>query len=151
MKLPSNRTINLNKRKANHPFDLETVTILVIEDDPNLQFLLEKGLSQSNRQILVASSNANLCSTLENQKIDLVLLDVALHKRDALLLCQEIRRAYAMPIIVLSAITEPALQTQALQLGANLYLTKPVRLAVLQESVRQLLAEYHSRCAMQSQ
>lgn len=99
--------------------------ILVIEDDVNINNLLSALLSANGYQVITAASCANGRMTYESHRPDLVILDLGLPDSDGITFLKEIRKESLTPVIVLSARIEEKDKVEALDLGANDYITKP--------------------------
>ena len=101
------------------------VRVLVIDDEPPIRKLLRMGLSTQGYEILEAS-NGKLALERLGDNPDLVILDLGLPDMQGLELLRMIRgRNESVPIVVLSSRGDEAGKVQALDLGADDYLTKP--------------------------
>jgi two-component system, OmpR family, KDP operon response regulator KdpE len=99
--------------------------VLVIDDEPPIRKLLRMGLSTQGYEILEAP-NGRTALDLLAQKPDLVILDLGLPDMQGLELLRMIRaRNEGVPIVVLSSRGDEAGKVQALDLGADDYVTKP--------------------------
>jgi len=99
--------------------------VLVVDDEPPIRKLLRMGLSTQGYDILEAA-NGRLSLELLAQKPDLVILDLGLPDMQGLDLLQMMRaRNESVPIVVLSSRGDEAGKVQALDLGADDYVTKP--------------------------
>jgi two-component system KDP operon response regulator KdpE len=99
--------------------------VLVIDDEPPIRKLLRMGLTAQGYEILEAP-NGKTSLELLGQKPDLVILDLGLPDMQGLDLLQMIRaRNESVPIVVLSSRGDEAGKVQALDLGADDYITKP--------------------------
>jgi two-component system KDP operon response regulator KdpE len=99
--------------------------VLVIDDEPPIRKLLRMGLSTQGYEILEASNGKRSLELLA-QNPDLVILDLGLPDMDGLELLRIIRaRNESVPIVVLSSRGDEAGKVQALDLGADDYVTKP--------------------------
>ena len=99
--------------------------VLVVDDEPPIRKLLRMGLSTQGYDILEAA-NAKASLELLAQKPDLVILDLGLPDMQGLDLLRTMRaRNESVPIVVLSSRGDEAGKVQALDLGADDYLTKP--------------------------
>ena len=100
--------------------------VLVIDDEPPIRKLLRMGLSAHGYEILEAPSGRIALEQLEQEKPDLVILDLGLPDIQGLDLLRMIRsRNESVPIVVLSSRGDEAGKVQALDLGADDYVTKP--------------------------
>ena len=99
--------------------------ILVIDDEPPIRKLLRMGLTTQDYEVLEASNGKTGLEMLV-QKPDLVILDLGLPDIQGLELLRTIRsRNEGVPIVVLSSRGDEAGKVQALDLGADDYVTKP--------------------------
>jgi two-component system KDP operon response regulator KdpE len=99
--------------------------VLVVDDEPPIRKLLRMGLSAHGYHTLEAS-NAKAALDLLAEKPDLVILDLGLPDADGHDLLRMIRaRNESVPIVVLSSRSDEAGKVQALDLGADDYVTKP--------------------------
>jgi two-component system KDP operon response regulator KdpE len=99
--------------------------VLVVDDEPPIRKLLRMGLSTQGYQVLEASSGKTALELL-GEKPDLVILDLGLPDVRGLDLLRTIRaRNEQVPIVVLSSRGDEAAKVQALDLGADDYVTKP--------------------------
>ena len=99
--------------------------VLVIDDEPPIRKLLKMGLTTQGYQILEAP-NAKAALALLSQEPDLIILDLGLPDIQGHELLRTIRaRNESVPIVVLSSRGDEAGKVQALDLGADDYVTKP--------------------------
>ena len=99
--------------------------VLVVDDEPPIRKLLRMGLSTQGYEILEAA-NGKASLELLAQKPDLVILDLGLPDMQGLDLLRMIRgRNESVPIVVLSSRGDETGKVQALDLGADDYVTKP--------------------------
>ena len=119
-----------------------SATILIVEDDPDLRYLLTQCLHKGNYQAVPVSSESEALRTLADHQIDLVLLDLSTvaSTRGQLSICQSIRRQYEGFIVVFGDLNPFDAKEYAQQLGADAYLSKPMRLADLYSCIQSLLA-----------
>jgi len=100
--------------------------VLVIDDEPPIRKLLRMGLSAHGYEILEAPNGRISLELLEQKKPDLVILDLGLPDMQGLELLRMIRaRNEGVPIVILSSRGDEASKVQALDLGADDYVTKP--------------------------
>ncbi|WP_315738672.1 MULTISPECIES: response regulator transcription factor [unclassified Bradyrhizobium] len=101
------------------------IKVLVIDDEPPIRKLLRMGLTTQGYEILEAS-NGRMALDLLGQEPALIILDLGLPDIDGLELLRTIRgRNEAVPVVVLSSRGDEAGKVQALDLGADDYITKP--------------------------
>jgi two-component system KDP operon response regulator KdpE len=99
--------------------------ILVVEDEPQLRFWLRRNLEQAGYDVREAEDGSNALREFAAFKPDVVLLDLMLPDMNGVDVCREVRRDHETPIIVLSALDEEKNKVEALDEGADDYLTKP--------------------------
>jgi two-component system, OmpR family, KDP operon response regulator KdpE len=113
--------------------------VLVIDDEPPIRKLLKMGLSTQGYQILEAT-NGKIALELLTQNPDLIILDLGLPDIQGHELLRAIRsRNESVPIVVLSSRGDEAGKVQALDLGADDYLTKPFGMEELLARMRAAL------------
>lgn len=98
--------------------------LLLVEDEAPIRTLMRMALTTAGYAALEMSDGRALIETLEQGGIDLILLDVMLPGEDGFTLLDKIRR-YQVPVIFVSARSQLADKVQALQAGADDYITKP--------------------------
>jgi two-component system KDP operon response regulator KdpE len=113
--------------------------VLVVDDEPPIRKLLRMGLSTQGYEILDAPSG-KVALELVAQKPDLIILDLGLPDIDGLELLRIMRQKNeGVPIVVLSSRGEEAAKVQALDLGADDYVTKPFGMDELLARIRAAL------------
>ena len=111
--------------------------VLVVEDEANICSFIETLLETNGYQALVAHTCSMGLTLFASHNPDLVILD--LPDRDGLELIRTVRQKYMTPIVVLSARTTEQDKIEALDLGANDYVTKPFGTGELLARVRAAL------------
>ena len=99
--------------------------ILIVEDEANIRSFIRANLETSDYQVLCAETCELGMMMYASHHPDLILLDLGLPDRDGMSLIQEVRETDTVPIIVLSARSNERDKVEALDLGANDYITKP--------------------------
>jgi len=113
--------------------------VLVIDDEPPIRKLLRMGLGTQGYDVLDAP-NGRAALELVAQKPDLVILDLGLPDIEGLELLRMVRERNAdVPVVVLSSRGEEAAKVQALDLGADDYVTKPFGMDELLARIRAAL------------
>lgn len=114
--------------------------ILVIEDENNIRSFARTILEANDYQVLTAETCQNGIMMFSSHRPDLVLLDLGLPDRDGLDFIRTIRgQQETIPVLVLSARAGETDKVEALDLGANDYITKPFSTAELLARVRAAL------------
>jgi len=119
-------------------------TILIVDDDPDIRESLAEqlGLSQEFAIQMAATGEAGVEAALAS-RADLVLLDVDLPDIDGREVCRRLRAAgVAAPVIMLTASSGDTETIQGLDSGANDYVTKPFKFAVLLARIRAQLRSH---------
>jgi two-component system KDP operon response regulator KdpE len=111
-------------------------TILVVDDEPPIRRFLRTSLSASGYRVLEAENAAGGMRLLAAEKPDLVILDLGLPDRSGLDLIPEIRKTSPVPIVVLSARHDERSKVEALDLGADDFVSKPFGMAELMARLR---------------
>ena len=125
--------------------------ILVVDDDPNVQRLLQYTLKQEGYDVVIASDGREGFRLYGAESPDLVLLDVMLPKLDGYQVAEKIRAEEGgtrhVPIIMLTAEREVEQKVRGLRAGADDYLIKPFHPAELLARIKSLLARFAPRDA----
>lgn len=101
--------------------------ILMVEDDDNLVFGIDYTLTSEGYTVVIAGSLEEARKVLKTDTVDLILLDINLPDGSGYDLCREIRTLSQVPIIFLTALDEETNVVAGLDLGADDYMTKPLR------------------------
>lgn len=99
--------------------------IMVVDDDSNICELLRLYLEKEGFEPIIAPNGAKALAMFDQEKPDLVLLDVMMPQLDGWQVCREIRKKSSCPIIMLTAKGEVFDKVLGLELGADDYVTKP--------------------------
>ena len=107
--------------------------ILVVEDEKALVKVLKYNLEKAGYQVVTAHDGEAGLACFQEEKPDLVILDVMLPKKDGFEFCKTVRQTSRTPILMLTARKDELDRVLGLELGADDYVTKPF-------SVREVLA-----------
>jgi two-component system KDP operon response regulator KdpE len=110
--------------------------IIIIEDDPPIRRFLRTGLTAHQFAVFEADSGQRGIIEAGIRKPDLIILDLGLPDMDGVAVIQAIRQWSKLPIIVLSARSAETHKIEALDAGADDYLTKPFGLGELLARIR---------------
>ncbi len=119
--------------EAPHP------TVLVVDDAKSLREFVRRNLDVRGYRVVTAVNGADALEKFQAHKIDLVILDLIMPQMDGLEVIQRLRLHSNVPIIVLSALGEENTKIQALNRGADDYLTKPFGVGELLARVQAVL------------
>jgi DNA-binding response OmpR family regulator len=112
----------------------EQHTILVVDDDESNRDMLVRRLARKGYRMLAVASGTAALETVEREPVDLVLLDVMMPGLDGIDVLKEIRKTRSpteLPIIMVTARANDSDVIQALELGANDYVTKPIEFSIM--------------------
>ena len=99
--------------------------ILIVEDDKAIRTLIETALEDAQIAAISAYNGASAISQVRTQNPDVILLDLGLPDMDGIQVVDAIRRITINPIIIVSARSDDADKIEALDHGADDYVTKP--------------------------
>jgi len=117
-------------------------SILVAEDDADLRGVLTASLTRNGHRVVPARDGAEALAAIEREHVDLLVLDLVMPNIDGfevLAKLKDIGKGATIPVIVVTGTDRSSTELQALRLGANVYLTKPIEAAALTEQVTRLL------------
>ena len=117
----------------------DTARIIVVDDDAQLTRVLRTGLKSRGYEVRTAPDGMLALETFNEWQPDLVITDLAMPVMDGLELCRQLRAVSQVPIIVLSAKGEEKTKIEALDLGADDFVTKPFGIDELFARVRAAL------------
>ena len=126
------------------------ISVLIVEDDRNIQELLQLYLEKEGYAVTVASDGGQGLSKFRSIKPDLVLLDVMMPVMDGWAVCKAIRADSQTPIIMLTAKGETNDKVSGLKSGADDYVTKPFEMKELLARIEAVLRRSGSAPAQES-
>lgn len=104
---------------------MERPKILIVDDDQEIVDLIELYLIGENYDILKAYDGKECAELLHNHDISLLVLDIMMPHLDGLTICKNLREYSNIPVIMVTAKTNPIDKVQGLTIGADDYITKP--------------------------
>jgi len=124
--------------------------ILIADDDEHTRNLLRDLCDTAGYQVLTATDGDDALTVIEAESPDLVLLDLAMPRKDGFSLLRELRESSAwadLPVIILTAMGDMDGKIRGMELGADDYVTKPFKLIELQTRVNSalLVREYRKK------
>jgi len=119
-------------------------TVLVVDDEPTIREIVVTYLKRDGYRTLEAADGDRARELIDNERPDLVVLDVMLPGTDGLELCRRIRAGSHLPVIMLTARGEESDRIVGLELGADDYVTKPFSPRELAARVRTVLRRSES-------
>jgi two-component system KDP operon response regulator KdpE len=118
---------------------MERRKILIVDDEPTITRALRASFLANGYDIRTAHDGIAALNVLEDWKPDLVITDLAMPDIDGIELCQRVRSASSLPIILLSVRGDVDSKIKALDAGADDYVTKPFSIDELFARVRTAL------------
>ncbi|MDJ0735234.1 MAG: response regulator [Nostocaceae cyanobacterium] len=120
-------------------------TILIVDDEPNIRILMEQALEKledEGVELLIAENGQEALDIIKQEKPNLVFLDVMMPKMNGLDVCQTVKKELKMQdvyIIMLTAKGQEFDKQKGIDVGADLYMTKPFRPKAVLEKSREIL------------
>jgi two-component system KDP operon response regulator KdpE len=118
---------------------IEHGRILVVDDEPQITRVLRRSLATRGYEVQVAADGEEALDLFRHWVPDLVITDLSMPQIGGLELCRRLRTISPVPIIVLSVKGEEWIKVEALDAGADDYVTKPFGMAELFARVRAAL------------
>ena len=109
----------------------ESTRVLVVDDDVETTDLLKVILKPHAFDVITTNSGQEGIDLARSTSPDVMIVDLLMPEVDGLKVCNEVRQFSNVPILVLSAVSKPGIVAQALDEGADDYLTKPMKSSVL--------------------
>ncbi|MFJ2972822.1 response regulator [Pseudomonas fulva] len=119
----------------------QTATLLVIDDEPQIRKFLRISLASQGYKVLEAENGTQGLAQGALGKPDLVVLDLGLPDMDGQQVLRELRQWSTVPVVVLSVRASEAQKVDALDSGANDYVTKPFGIQEFLARIRALLRQ----------
>src|SRR4051812_15758642 len=113
--------------------------ILIVDDEPQITRVLRRSLTAHGYEVRVAADGLAALQTFGDWPPDLVITDLSMPGTDGLQLCRNLRAISQLPIIVLSVRGEERTKVEALDAGADDYVTKPFGMDELLARIRAAL------------
>lgn len=113
--------------------------IIIVEDDKAIREELANFLSKYGYDIKVPWEFENILEYIENEKGDLILLDINLPVFDGYYLCKEIRKKSEIPIIIVTSRDSDMDELMSMNLGADDFITKPYNTEILLARIAAIL------------
>lgn len=116
--------------------------ILIVEDDTDISMVEEVYLEASGHEVFIVDNGETAINRIGTEKFDLIILDVLLPDKNGYDICKEVRSKVNIPIIMVTAMSEPIDKIRGLGLGADDYISKPFDPAELTARVNANLRQY---------
>jgi two-component system, OmpR family, KDP operon response regulator KdpE len=112
--------------------------VLVVDDEPQILRVLRRSLERHGFEVVTAAEAATALQIVRSMAIQLVITDLRMPDMSGVELCREIRRTSSIPLIIISVKGEEETKVEALDAGADDYVTKPFGMEELMARVRAL-------------
>lgn len=129
-------------RKSLATAQADTSLILVVDDDPDMRFLLAQNMQKMGFRVVEAEDGQEAINIYQNLRPDVVLLDGLMPVLDGFETCARIQSlpgGSTTPILMITALNDNSSVEQAFKTGATDFITKPIHWAVLRQRVNRLL------------
>jgi CheY-like chemotaxis protein len=142
--IPTQPTVNQAQQLSEACFDLNGVSILVVDDDTDTRELLAFLLEQAGAKVITAASANEALATLTQTQPQVLISDIGMPEMDGYMLIQLIRalppeQGGEIPAIALTAYAGELNQQQALQAGFQRHLSKPVDPTILMQMIADMM------------
>jgi PleD family two-component response regulator len=127
--------------------------ILIVDDDPLIQDLLQALLKKEGYRVILATEGMEAIDEFKRYKPDLVLMDAAMPIMDGFTACSKLKQLEVdtdIPIIMITSLDDESSVNQAFQAGAIEYITKPIHWAVLRNRVNVIINAQTTRIALEN-
>ena len=114
-------------------------SILVVDDEPPMRKLLSSNLKASGFDVRTAADGSEALKLIDEHRFDLLLLDVGIPGPTGMQVLETVRRDTELPVLIVSGRGRERDKVEALNLGADDYLSKPFGVAELLARVNALL------------
>ena len=123
---------------------MSKTTIMVVDDDPNIQQLISLYLTKEGFEVSAASAGDEALKMFKTAPPSLILLDIMLPGMDGWQVCREVRKVSNIPIIMLTAKDETFDKVLGLELGADDYIVKPFEPKELTARIKAVLRRFQN-------
>ena len=116
--------------------------ILIVDDEEDILDLLQYNLAREGFETITAHNGEQALALAEEERPDVIILDIMMPKMDGLETCRRLRQDAELrttPILMLTARAEEGDHVRGLDVGADIYLAKPVSIPVLLSQTKALL------------
>jgi CheY-like chemotaxis protein len=118
--------------------------ILVADDEKNILLVIRVCLEKAGYEVITASDGLTALEKIQNEKPDLILLDILMPKMNGFLVFEALKDdpgTSSIPVVFITAKSEEKDIQKGCQLGAADYLIKPIKQEVLLNTIRKILKE----------
>lgn len=129
-----------------HSQKKESPKILVVDDEEDILDLMRYNLEREGFEVVLARDGVEALEKAEAEEPDLLILDIMMPRLDGIEVCRRLRQDAHLrqtPILMLTALSEEDDHVKGLDVGADIYLAKPVSIPVLLSQTKALLRGAH--------
>jgi two-component system sensor histidine kinase ChiS len=127
------------KSRKEQPRDPDKDLVLIVDDDPGIVKLISIYFTAAGLQIVTAENGLGAIRVWKHAEPDAVVLDIAMPQMTGIEFCKWLRMEkgnLTVPVIAITAFVDSNSRDRILMAGANVYLTKPIDMAQLLDSVK---------------
>ena len=114
-------------------------TLLIVDDNKQITSILEDYAKNEGYKTIIALDGEDALIKFEEEKPDIILLDVMMPKKDGFSVCREIRKTSNIPIIMITARGEDFEKIMGLEIGADDYIVKPFSLGEVMARIKAIM------------
>lgn len=114
-------------------------TLLIVDDNKQITSILEDYAKNEGYKTIIALDGEDALIKFEEEKPDIILLDVMMPKKDGFSVCREIRKTSNVPIIMITARGEDFEKIMGLEIGADDYIVKPFSLGEVMARIKAIM------------
>ena len=131
-------------RKSNPAADVQSVNVLVVDDDPAVLMLLEETLVDAGYNVKSARSGDEAVDTIAQFQPDLVLLDINMPRMDGIEACAAIRQRCGdgFPIVMVTSVDDAMSIQSAFDAGASDFILKPINWPLFQRRMESIIRQW---------
>ena len=142
--LPETEQVQVEEREA--PQEDTRTFVMVVDDSITVRRVTQRLLERYNMRVITAKDGVDALALLQENKPDVMLLDIEMPRMDGYELAQHMRndeRFKAIPIIMITSRTGEKHRNRAMEIGVNKYLGKPYQEAELLENIQELVGSFN--------
>jgi PAS domain S-box-containing protein len=126
--------------EQSRPFSMESMTLIVAEDEDYNYELIHVLLLKKTKKIIRAKNGSEVIEILKKQKPDLILMDLKMPVMSGYEATRAVKNIYPeLPVIALTAYTQPEEERHAMEAGCNAFISKPISKKELMETIRRFI------------
>jgi len=116
--------------------------VLLAEDERNLRTIVSTYLSKQGFMVDAVSNGEEAIAAINRNVYELIILDIMMPGQDGIAVCKYIRKKYDVPVIFLTALNQEQDIVNGYEVGADVYVTKPVSMPILVAKMNALIKRY---------